>query len=127
MKKRKKLRRLDCVSATQFLYGFSSVVQLLIVFFRNKEKEESRQEKLTEFKATGIWPGMKSKSIKTSAWSLKQEKKERKEERKRKKELKRQTLDTQELVESEEDDLEEDYRLLKKMKKVANFVTYMFF
>ena len=31
LKKRKKLRRLDCVSATQFMYAFSTVVQLLIV------------------------------------------------------------------------------------------------
>ena len=55
---------------------------------RNKEKEESRQGKLTEFKETGKWPGMKSKPVENVAWSKKLEKKDRKEKRKRIKEMK---------------------------------------
>ena len=46
-------------------------------------------EKLTEFQATGKWPGMKSKVVENQAWSEKQDKKARKVERKRKKELKK--------------------------------------
>merc|ERR1712080_90335 len=77
-------------------------------------------ERLSEFQATGKWPGMKSKVVERPAWSDKQDKKARKAERKRRKELKKveepSVIDT----DDDEDNLEEDYRLLKKMKKKHN-------
>ena len=89
--------------------------------YRNKAKEESRQEKLEAFRETGIWPGMKSKVESKIAWSEKQDKKRKKLERKRKKDLKASKSSTEEVnneEDSEIDDLDEDYRLLKKMKRV---------
>ena len=84
--------------------------------FRNKEKETSRQGKLAEFRETGIWPGMKSKPVEKVAWSKKVDTKNKKAERKRKKELKEMSKVEEK---EEDDDLNEDYRLLKKMRKVS--------
>ena len=73
------------------------------------------------FRETGIWPGMKSKVESKIAWSEKQDKKRKKLERKRKKDLKASKSSTEEVnneEDSEIDDLDEDYRLLKKMKRV---------
>lgn len=80
--------------------------------YKNKEKEESRQGKLAEFRETGKWPGLKTKQVESVAWSKKLEKKERKEKRKRIKEMKRSAKE-----EDDDDDLDDDYRLLKKMRK----------
>ena len=94
---------------------------IFVIFFvnRNKEKEESRQGKLTEFKETGKWPGMKSKPVENVAWSKKLEKKDRKEKRKRIKEMKKMSKADDD---DDNDDLDEDYRLLKKMRKVFHFL-----
>ena len=91
-------------------------------FYRNKVKEESRTEKLAVYQATGKWPGMKSKVIEKTAWSDKVDKKGRRDERQRIKELKNPEKEEESVIESDddEDNLEEDYRLLKKMKKVRN-------
>ena len=92
------------------------------LLYRNKVKEESRTEKLAVYQATGKWPGMKSKIIEKTAWSDKVDKKGRRDERQRIKELKNPEKQEESVIESddEEDNLEEDYRLLKKMKKVRN-------
>ena len=59
------------------------------------------------------------------AWSEKQDKKRKKLERKRKKDLKASKSSAEEVnnedEDSEIDDLDEDYRLLKKMKRVRTF------
>ena len=60
---------------------------------RNKEKEESRQGKLAEFRQTGKWPGAKTKPAEKIPWSKKVDKQSKKEERKRKKELKEMSQD----------------------------------
>ena len=85
-------------------------------------KEESRTEKLAVYQATGKWPGMKSKVLEKTAWSDKVDKKGRRDERQRIKELKKPEEEEKSDIESDddEDNLEEDYRLLKKMKKVRN-------
>ena len=65
---------------------------------------------------------MKSKVIEKTAWSDKIDKKGRRDERQRIKELKKPEKE-ESVIESDDDDednLEEDYRLLKKMKKVRN-------
>ena len=90
--------------------------------FRNKVKEESRLEKLKAFQETGVWPGMKTKTLENVAWSEKQDKKARKNERKRRKELKAPEEPSVIDTDDDDDNLEEDYRLLKKMKKVRNIV-----
>ena len=92
------------------------------MYFRNKEKEESRQGKLAEFKQTGIWPGLKSKPAEKIAWSKKVVQKQRKEDRKRKKEMKQASNSKiDDFEDDDEDDLDEDYRLLKKMRKVSKY------
>ena len=103
----------------------TSVFVLIVKFYiyRNKSKEESRQEKLSQYKVTGKWPGMKSKLPEKVSWSIKVGKKERKADRKHKKELKRQnTIECDAAAEDDDDDLDEDYRLLKKMKKVLKTI-----
>ena len=93
---------------------------IVLCIFRNKEKEESRQGKLAEFKQTGIWPGLKSKPAEKIAWSKKVEQKQRKEDRKRKKEMKQASNSKiDDFEDDDDDDLDEDYRLLKKMRKVS--------
>ena len=96
---------------------------LYTIFFRNKVKEESRMEKLDVYQATGKWPGFKGKVIEKPAWSDKQDKRGRRDERQRIKELKKPEKEEEKSVidtDDDEDNLEEDYRLLKKMKKVRN-------
>ena len=93
--------------------------------FRDKQKESSRQKKLLIYRETGNWPGMKPKPVQSKAWSEKQDAKAKKLDRKRKKELKRITQDEKEsdMVAEDSDDLENDFKLLKKLKKgkVGNF------
>ena len=73
-----------------------------------------------------MWPGSKPRASKEApaasgegAWSDKAEKKNRKELRKLKKEIVRRKRKKGEEEEEEEDlgDLEEDYRMLKKMRR----------
>ena len=118
---------LQFIAFTFRLYLIRYISTLLVYFrfsfvYRNKEKEESRQGKLTEFKETGKWPGMKSKPVENVAWSKKLEKKDRKEKRKRIKDLKRMSKADED--HDDNDDLDEDYRLLKKMRKVFHFLYY---
>jgi hypothetical protein len=90
---------------------------LCISIFRNKVKEETRQGKLSTFRETGIWPGMKSKIEEKVSWSNKVDQMDRKSERKRKKDLAKKSKETEEQKEEDLDDLEEDYKLLKRAKK----------
>jgi hypothetical protein len=94
----------------------------LLIPFRDKQKERSRQTKLSVYRETGEWPGRKRASTADAnkmAWSQKVNQKERKRKRKEAKEKKRQN--PEENVEpgnnSDDDDLADDYRLIKKMRK----------
>ena len=86
--------------------------------YKDKQKENSRQKKLEVFRETGNWPGMKQKPVVSKAWSQKQATKEKRIDRKRKKEMKQKAAE-RENIEDENDlnDLEDDFRVLKKMKK----------
>ena len=97
---------------------------------RDKQKEKSRQDKLESFHKTGVWPGSKPKPQTLTrnpadgqqgdrAWSDKADKKNRRDLRKLKKEIVRRKRKKGEEEEEEEDlgDLEEDYRMLKKMRR----------
>lgn len=98
--------------------GFSPVdIDLNEIPYKDKKREEIRQQKLEIYKSTGSWPGRKIKNIKKSSepWALskqkKIDKKEKRLKRKKVKELKRKISD---------DDLEElaqDVALMKKIKK----------
>jgi len=91
---------------------------------RDKQKERSRQTKLTVYKETGEWPGKQKRpnsgDPKKIAWSEKMSKKERKRKRKEVKEKrkhKQNEVEVEDLDNEDNDDLEEDYRLIKKMRK----------
>ena len=94
--------------------------------FRDKQKEKSRQEKLRKYEETGKWPGFKeAKSSSKEAWSDKKDQQRKKQDRRAKKDLKRKRNEAKSLkkepeeapeaAESEDDDLEDDYKLLKKI------------
>ena len=67
---------------------------------------------------------MKPKPTVAKAWSEKLDAKDKKLARKRKKELKIKTRDENKSVESDDefDDVEDDFRLLKKLKKGKVFI-----
>lgn len=79
--------------------------------YQDKQKEKSRLQKLSAYKETGSWPGMKQHKPKQEAWS---QQKERKAKKKKKNEKKRKA---HEFTQEDLDDLEEDFRMVKKLKK----------
>ena len=86
--------------------------------YKDKQKETSRQKKLEVFRETGNWPGMKQKPAVSKAWSHKQTAKDKRLDRKRKKELKQKSCEAENIdAQNDVNDLEDDFRLLKKMKK----------
>jgi len=91
-------------------------IDVKTIKYKHVIKEQKRQEKIVEYQKTGVWPGMekkKPKFQKTESWSKKKEEKKRKaEKRALKEEKKANKEDTREL-----DDFEEEYRLMKKIKK----------
>jgi len=84
--------------------------------YKDKQKEMSRQKKLAVYRETGEWPGAKKRAEVKVAWSEKVDQKERKRKRKEAKEKKKAEKEKNE-EDEDEDDLEEDYRLLKKMRR----------
>lgn len=111
--------------------GPETDIDFMAIAYKNTQKEQTRQEKLTVYQETGIWPGKKVKRKKqTEAWELsKQKKLERKakrKERKAKLQLKKQTENEKGKAPkkrkkglSEEDlaELANDIALLKRFKK----------
>ena len=87
--------------------------------YKDKQKESSRQKKLETYRATGNWPGMKPKPMVSKSWSDKVDAKDRRLARKRKKELKTKSEEAQETIATENDidDLEDDFRVIKKIKR----------
>ena len=93
-------------------------------FSRDKQKEKSRQAKLKVYQETGTWPGLAKRPERSisddkkagSAWSAKTDAKLGKSLRAKKKELKR-TREKEGVSQEDLDDLEKDYRMLKKIKQ----------
>lgn len=81
------------------------------IAYQDKQKEKSRLQKLKTYKETGSWPGMKQYNPQQEAWS---QAKEKKAKRKRKHEKKRKG---HEFTQEDLDDLEEDFKMVKKLKK----------
>ena len=93
-------------------------IDLNEIKYKDKQKENSRQKKLEIYRETGSWPGMKPKPTVTKAWSQKQATKDKRVNRKRKKELKQKSAENEDIdSDNDQSDLEDDFRLLKKMKK----------
>lgn len=92
------------------------------VAYKDKQKEKSRQQKLSSYKETGQWPGVKQHMRKTEAWSKQKEKKGKKKRKKMNKQQGHQ------FTQEDLDDLEEDFRMVKKFKmgkvKAKDFDTY---
>ena len=93
-------------------------------FSRDKQKEKSRQAKLKVYQETGNWPGLAKRPERSisddkkagSAWSAKMDAKLGKSLRAKKKELKR-TREKEGVSQEDLDDLEKDYRMLKKIRQ----------
>lgn len=100
---------------------------------RDKQKEKSRQAKLKVYQETGNWPGMSKRPAKSvsdekkagSAWSAKADAKLGKSLRAKKKELKR-TREKEGVSQEDLDDLEKDYRMLKKIKQKKVSSSWLF-
>ena len=101
------LKRLKKINFKTYDIDFNSIA------YKDKQKEKIRLKKLDEYLKTGNWPGMKMHVPKQEAWSKKKLQKDKKKIRKEKKQMKKR----KQLTEEEIDDLAEDYRLIKKLKK----------
>ena len=82
-----------------------------LLLFRDKDKEEKRQEQLLN----GFLKKRKplKRPPKSEAWSHKKERMERRKKRKEIKELKKKN----EMTEDDIKELEDDFRMVKKLKK----------
>ncbi|XP_059612514.1 probable ATP-dependent RNA helicase DDX55 homolog [Phlebotomus argentipes] len=109
--------------------GPENEIDFTEIAYKNSQREQTRQEKLSVYQETGVWPGKKPKRKKqTESWELsKQKKLERKEKRKQRKEkqqLKKQSESVKKAPKrtkglSEEDlaELANDIALLKRVKR----------
>lgn len=89
------------------------------VAYRDKGREKERQGKLEEYNKTGLWPGTKRK-VETKSWSknsaVLDKRRDKKARRLEKWEQKK--VDTKEQVsDGEEDDLDSDLKMMKRLKK----------
>lgn len=94
-------------------------IDLNTIAYKEKAREKIRQEKLTIYRETGVWPSSKANSgpmKKNESWSEQRAQKNRKKEKKKlrveQKKRKRAAVD-----EDEWNELARDARLLKKLKK----------
>ncbi|XP_068226782.1 ATP-dependent RNA helicase DDX55 [Palaemon carinicauda] len=90
-------------------------IDLNSVRYKDKELEKNRQSKLKEFRETGKWPGLKqAPKTQTTPWSEQKDKALKKKKRREKNEKKR---NRNRLTEEEMEELDEDYRMLKRRRK----------
>ncbi|KAI5633511.1 DEAD/DEAH box helicase domain-containing protein [Phthorimaea operculella] len=96
--------------------------------YLNKQKEQSRLQKLEEYKKTGVWPSKKKKKMmQTKPWDqTKLNKEERKERKKKRKDTKTKQENSvagkkgkkrKAVTQEELDELAKDVALMKKLKK----------
>ena len=85
------------------------------VRYKDKNLEKNRQKKLKDFQITGQWPGMK-KPLKTKSepWS---KQKDMAHKKKKRQEMREKMRNRNRLTEEEMEELDEDYRMLKRKKK----------
>jgi len=87
------------------------------VAYADKVREKDRKEKLATYKETGQWPGMDKKKKDNVAWSRKQEVLNKRREKKLRKFEKRKAVEIVADESEEDDDFQEDYKMMKKLKK----------
>ncbi|GAB0092748.1 RNA helicase [Sergentomyia squamirostris] len=126
-----KMPEIKEIHKEEFL-GPEEEIDFTSIAYKNSQREQTRQEKLTVYQETGVWPGKKERRMKrTESWELsKQKKLEKKTKRKQRKD--KQALKKQSELEngkkggkkrkkgvSEEDlaELANDIVLLKRVKK----------
>ncbi|XP_055906451.1 probable ATP-dependent RNA helicase DDX55 homolog [Eupeodes corollae] len=95
--------------------------------YKNQQKEQIRQEKLKTYEATGEWPGKKKFHKRTESWEqskkMKDDAKSKKEIRRAKRKLKKASGDAepkkkkQKFSEADLEELANDIRLFKRLKK----------
>ncbi|XP_049879438.1 probable ATP-dependent RNA helicase DDX55 homolog [Pectinophora gossypiella] len=93
--------------------------------YSDKQKEQSRLQKLEEYKKTGVWPSKKKKKmVQTTPWeNAKQNKEDKKLRKKKRKESKQNNADGKKgkkrkaVTQEELDELAKDVALMKKLKK----------
>ncbi|XP_040576735.1 ATP-dependent RNA helicase DDX55 [Lepeophtheirus salmonis] len=107
-----KMPELKKIKVTGFI---PEKVDLNSIKYKEKLREDSRQKKLKIYKESGKWPGMKEHLSDTQAWSRNVERQDRKKLRHLVSEKKRR--EKEKISQEDEDDLEKDFRLLKKLKK----------
>ncbi|KAJ8710987.1 hypothetical protein PYW07_008229 [Mythimna separata] len=108
----------------QFL-GPKEQIDFNSIPYKDKQKEVSRLQKLSEYKKTGVWPSKKKKKMMQSEpWEqAKQNKEERKLKRKKRKELKKNDPESgkkkkrKAVTQEELNELAADIALMKKLKK----------
>jgi len=88
------------------------------VAYKDKIREKDRQTKLAAYKETGQWPGLEYKK-ESSAWSKNQEVLDKRRDKKSRIQEKRKAQAEEEVVEKseDEDDFQEDYKMMKRLKK----------
>ncbi|XP_055678638.1 probable ATP-dependent RNA helicase DDX55 homolog [Lutzomyia longipalpis] len=111
---------------TEEFSGPEGEIDFMGIAYKNPQKESTRQEKLSLYAESGVWPGKKVKRKKqTESWELsKQKKLERKEKRKQRKlKMQKKNADGEKKKKrkriSDEDlaELASDIALLKRIKK----------
>ena len=92
------------------------------VAYQDKVREKDRQEKLSAYRETGLWPGAKRKTD-SVAWSKNKEVRDKRRDKKTRRAEKRKGDDDQrpennaEEADDDLDDFSSDYKLMKKLKK----------
>jgi len=87
------------------------------VAYVDKAREKDRQVKLATYRETGQWPGLENRKKETQAWSKNQEVLDKRKAKKLKLFEKRKAAEVVAEDSDEEDDFQEDYKMMKKLKK----------
>lgn len=118
-----RMPRMPEISKVRVRNFTEAAVDLNTVQYRDKDREKDRQAKLEQYKQTGVWPGREGKRKEmTKAWSNKVEVIDKRRDKKAKiadKRKRQEDAKAKEEAEMEEaeDDLEADYKMMKRLKK----------
>ena len=92
-------------------------IDLNEVAYVDKIREKERQVKLATYRETGQWPGLENKKKESQAWSKNQEVRDKRKAKKMKIFEKRKAVEVVAAESDEEEDFQEDYKMMKKLKK----------
>eukprot|EP00092_Neocalanus_flemingeri_P005872 GFUD01006320.1.p1 GENE.GFUD01006320.1~~GFUD01006320.1.p1 ORF type:complete len:593 (-),score=175.05 GFUD01006320.1:58-1836(-) len=112
MPKMPEIRRANIINFTDEKMDLNEIAYV------DKIREKDRQVKLASYKETGQWPGMEKKMLKvTPQWSKKQEVLDKRRDKKARRLEKRNASELVPEEPEEEDDFQEDYKMMKRLKK----------